>query len=49
MRACVRDVFAIYDINDILPRLIMIIIKVIILYISYKSDTLMISPQRVPI
>ena len=25
-RACVRDVFAIYD-NDILPRLIMIIIK----------------------
>ena len=34
-RACVhafvRDVFAIYD-NDILPRLIMIIIKIIILY-----------------
>ena len=29
--ACVRDVFAIYD-NDILPRLIMIIIKMIILY-----------------
>ena len=29
--ACVRDVFAIYD-NDILPRLIMIIIKIIILY-----------------
>ena len=28
---CVRDVFAIYD-NDILPRLIMIIIKIIILY-----------------
>ena len=47
MRACVRDVFAIYD-NDILPRLIMIIIKIII-YISYKSDTLMISPKRVPV
>ena len=31
VRACVRDVFAIYD-NDILPRLIMIIIKIIILY-----------------
>ena len=31
LRACVRDVFAIYD-NDILPRLIMIIIKIIILY-----------------
>ena len=31
MRACVRDVFAIYD-NDILPRLIMIIIKISILY-----------------
>ena len=30
-RACVHDVFAIYD-NDILPRLIMIIIKIIILY-----------------
>ena len=29
--ACVRDVVAIYD-NDILPRLIMIIIKTIILY-----------------
>ena len=28
-RACVRDVFAIYD-SDILPRLIMIIIKIII-------------------
>ena len=32
MHACVRDVFAIYD-NDILPRLIMIIIKIIILYL----------------
>ena len=31
MHACVRDVFAIND-NDILPRLIMIIIKIIILY-----------------
>ena len=31
MRACVRDVFAIYD-NDILHRLIMIIIKIGILY-----------------
>ena len=31
VHACVRDVFAIYD-NDILPRLIMIIIKIIIIY-----------------
>ena len=31
VHASVRDVFAIYD-NDILPRLIMIIIKIIILY-----------------
>ena len=31
VRVCLRDVFAIYD-NDILPRLIMIIIKIIILY-----------------
>ena len=31
VHACVRDVFAIYD-NDILPRLIIIIIKIIILY-----------------
>ena len=31
VHACVRDVFAIYD-NDILPRLIRIIIKIIILY-----------------
>ena len=44
---CVRDVFAIYD-NNILPRLIMIIIK-LLSYISYTSDTLMISPQRVPV
>ena len=31
VHACVRDVFAIYD-NDMSPRLIMIIIKIIILY-----------------
>ena len=31
MRACVRDVLAIYD-NNILPRLIMIIIKIVLLY-----------------
>ena len=31
VHACVRDVFAKFD-NDILPRLIMIIIKIIILY-----------------
>ena len=31
VHACVRDVFSIYD-NDILPRLIMIIIKIMILY-----------------
>ena len=31
MHACVPDVFAIYD-DNILPRLIMIIIKIIILY-----------------
>ena len=49
VRACVHDVFAIYE-NIISPRLIMIIIKNIILYyISYKSHTLMISPQRVVI
>ena len=34
MRACMRDVSAIYD-NDILPRLIMIIIKIIILYLNF--------------
>ena len=37
--ACMRDVFAIYD--DILPRLIMIIIKIIILHfiqIRYTDD-----------
>ena len=32
VHACVRDVFAIYD-NNILPRLIMIIIKIMFLYI----------------
>ena len=31
VHACARDVFAIYD-NDILPRLIMIIITISILY-----------------
>ena len=31
VHGCMRDVFAIYD-NDILPRLIMIIIKIIIQY-----------------
>ena len=31
VHACVRDVFAIYD-NDILPRLITIIIKIMIQY-----------------
>ena len=36
--ACVRDVFAIYD-NDILPRLIMIIIKIIILYFIQIRQT----------
>ena len=41
-----RDVFAIYE-NNISPRLIMIIIKIIILYfiqIRHTDD----SPQRVP-
>ena len=50
VRACVRDVFSIYD-NNIWPRLIMIIIKIIILllsYISYKSDTLMIPLNGYP-
>ena len=36
-RACVRDVFAIYD-NNIWPRLIMIIIKIIILYFIQITD-----------
>ena len=31
VHACMRDVFAIYD-NNILPRLIMIIIKIIVLH-----------------
>ena len=31
VHACARDVFSIYD-NDILARLIMIILKIIILY-----------------
>ena len=38
VHACVRDVFAIYD-NDILPRLIMIIIKIIILYFTQIRHT----------
>ena len=41
-RACVharvRDVFAIYD-NDILPRVIMIIIKINILYVIQIRHT----------
>ena len=45
IHACVHDVFAIYD-DNILSRLIMIIIKIIILYFI-QPDTLMISPQRV--
>ena len=36
--ACVRDVFAIYD-NNISPRLIMIIIKIIILYFTQIRHT----------
>ena len=32
VRACVRDVFAMYD---ILPRLIMIIMKIIFLYFTH--------------
>ena len=46
VRACVRDVFAIYD-KNILPRLIMII-KIIFLYFIEIAHALMISPQRVP-
>ena len=38
MRACVRDVFAIYD-NNILPRLIMIIIKITIIYFIQIGHT----------
>ena len=38
MHACVRDVFAIYDYN-ILPRLIMIIIKIISLYFIEIAQT----------
>ena len=36
--ACVRDVFAIYD-NNISPRLVMIIIKIIILYFIQIRQT----------
>ena len=35
--ACVRDVFAIYD-NDILPRLIMIIIIIYFIQIRHTDD-----------
>ena len=38
MRACMPDVFAIYD-NNISPRLIMIIIKIIIVYFIHISHT----------
>ena len=38
VRACVRDVFAIYD-NNILPRLIMIIIKIIFLNLIEIAHT----------
>ena len=38
VRACMRDVFAIYD-NNILPRLIMIIIKIIFLYFIEIAHT----------
>ena len=38
MHACVRDVFAIYN-NNILPRLIMIIIKIILLYFIEIAQT----------
>ena len=48
MHACVRDVFAIYD-NDILPLEADNDNFKKLSYISYKSDTLMISPKRVPV
>ena len=38
VRACVRDVFAIYD-NNILPMLIMIIIKLIFQYVIEIAQT----------
>ena len=38
MRACMRDVFAIYD-NNILPRLIMIIIKILSIYFIEIAHT----------
>ena len=38
VRECVRDVFAIHD-NNILPRLIMIIIKIIFLYFIEIAHT----------
>ena len=42
VHACVRDVFAIYNDNIFIQA-----DKELLSYISYKSDTLMISPQRV--
>ena len=38
MRACVHDLFAVYD-NNILPRLIMIILKIISLYFIEIAQT----------
>ena len=38
MHACVRDVFVIYD-NNILPRLIMIMIQIIFLYFIEIANT----------
>ena len=38
VRACVREVFAIYD-NNILPRLIMIVIKIIFQYFIEIGQT----------
>ena len=38
MRACVRDVFAIYD-DNFLPRLIMIIFKIMFLYFIEIAHT----------
>ena len=50
VHACVRDVFAIYD-NYILPRLIMIIIKIIILYYDFiqirQSDDFLSTGTRI--
>ena len=50
VHACVCDVFAIYD-DDILPRLIMIIIKIIILYFIHMSafTNFILSSFRIPL